>query len=121
MTGMTGFQLSSDIIGTPVYNSKSEELGSINQLVVDTKKGHLRFATVGIGGFLGMGETEVIVPWNAFEMRPGNKTDEFSYSLNVTREQLEKAPRFDRDKLDQFYTPEMSEPIFRHYSVTFTK
>ncbi len=118
---MTGFQLSSDIIGTPVYNTQSEELGAINHLVVDTKKGHVRFATVGIGGFLGMGETEVIVPWGAFQMRPSKKADECSYLLNVTREQLEKAPRFDRDKLDHFYTPEMSEPIFRHYNVTFTK
>ncbi len=118
---MTGFQLGSEIIGTPVYNPKAEELGAINQLLVDTKKGHVRFATVGIGGFLGLGETEVIVPWGAFQMRPGKKTDEFSYLLNVTREQLEKAPRFDRDKLDQFFAPEMSEPIFRHYNVTWAK
>lgn len=113
------FRLGSDITGTTVYNSKNEELGTINELIVDGTKGHLRFAVVGIGGFLGMGETDVIVPWLAFKQRHLKDNNEMTYLLNVTREQLEKAPRFDREKLDQFYPREMSEPIFRHYGVEY--
>lgn len=111
------FRLGSEITGTPVFNSKNEELGTINELIVDDAKGFVRFAVVGIGGFLGMGETDVIVPWLAFQHK--HDKGEMSYVLNVTREQLEKAPRFDREKLDQFYPREMSEPIFRHYGVAY--
>ncbi len=39
--------------------------------------------------------------------------------LNMTREQLEKAPRFTHEDFDQFYPREMSEPIFRHYGVEY--
>ncbi len=116
---MTGFRLGSEITGTTVHNTKSEELGTINELVVDAEKGNIRFAAVGIGEFLGMRETDVIVPWRAFQLRPSKNGGNISYVLNVTREQLEKAPRFDREKLDHFYPREMSEPIFRHYNVTW--
>ncbi|MEO6872985.1 MAG: PRC-barrel domain-containing protein [Chthoniobacterales bacterium] len=119
VTGTMDFRLGSDITGTTVYNSKNEELGTINELIVDGTKGHLRFAVLGIGGFLGMGETDVIVPWLAFKQRNLKDNNEMTYLLNVTREQLEKAPRFDREKLDQFYPREMSEPIFRHYGVEY--
>lgn len=100
------FRLGSDITGTTVCNSKNEEIGTINELIVDGTKGHLRFAVVGIGGFLGM-------------QRDLKGNNEMTYLLNVTREQLEKAPRFDREKLNQFYPREMSEPIFRHYGVEY--
>ena len=117
---MTGFRLGSDITGTIVLNTKSEELGTISELVVDAEKGNIRFAAVGIGGFLGLRETDVIVPWRAFQLRPSKNGDDISYVLNVTREQLEKAPRFDREKLEHFYPREMSEPIFRHYNITYS-
>ena len=109
-------------VTAPGYNddaSKNEELGTINELIVDGTKGHLRFAVVAIGGFLGMGEADVIVPWLALKQRHLQDHVEMTYLLNVTREQLEKAPRFDREKLDQFYPREMSEPIFRHYGVEY--
>ncbi len=118
VTGATGFRLGSDITGTTVFNPKLEEIGTINEFVVDETTGNVRFAVVGVGGFLGMGETDVIVPWLAFQFKHNNK-GEVTHMLNVTREQLEKAPRFDREKFEQFYPREMSEPIFRHYGLTY--
>ncbi len=118
-TGTTGFCLGSDITGSTVFNNKTEELGTINELIVDKTKGNVRFAVVGVGGFLGMGETDVMVPWTAFQCRPEQNGDGMTYLLNVTREQIEKAPRFDSDDFDQFYPREMSEPIFRHYGVEY--
>ena len=116
---MIGFRLGSELTGTTVHNREFESIGSINDLIVDAEKGSIRFAVVGVGGFLGMGETDVMVPWGAFRWQPNTDTNEEVFVLDVTREQLEKAPRFDRDKLDQFYTREMSEPVFRHYRVTY--
>lgn len=118
-TGTTGFFLGSDITGSTVFNKETEELGTINELIVDKTKGYVRFAVVGVGGFLGMGETDVIVPWTAFKWQPENNGDGMTYQLNVTREQLEKAPRFNHEDFDQFYPREMSEPIFRHYGVEY--
>ena len=118
-TGMSGFRLGSELTGMTVHNAQFESIGSINDLIVDGEKGNIRFAVVGVGGFLGMGETDVMVPWGAFRWQPNTETNEEVFVLDVSREQLEKAPRFDRDKLDQFYSREMSEPVFRHYRVTY--
>ncbi len=55
-----GFWLGSDITGSTVFNNETEELGTINELIVDRTKGNVRFAVVDVGGFLGLGETDVL-------------------------------------------------------------
>ena len=117
--GMNGFRLASELHETTIYNKENEEIGTINDLVVDGESGRVRFAVVGVGGFLGMGETNVMVPWNAFQLRPDREDADVHYTLDVTRDQLEKAPRFDRDRLHEFYSRDMSEPVFTHYRVAY--
>ncbi len=53
---------------------------------MDGTKRHLRFAVVGIGGFLGVGETDLIVPWLTFKQRHLKDNSEMISLLNVTRE-----------------------------------
>lgn len=116
----TGLRMSSDIVGRTVSNQQNENIGSINDLVIDSEKGMIRFAIVGIGGFLGMGETNVAVPWSAFHESDRDQFGEFpDFVVNSTRKQLENAPRFDRDKLDELHSREVAEPIFLHYQVRY--
>ncbi len=115
----TGLRMSSDITGSAVKNLQSENIGSIEDLVLDAESGRVRFAILGIGGFLGLGETHVAVPWSAFQRNQDVDADSVPYLLDSTREQLEKAPRFDRDKLGALYSRETSEPIFLHYRVVY--
>lgn len=55
------------LIGMKVENKAGEKLGSIEDLVLDAKTGTIRYAALARGGFLGIGEKLVAVPWNAFE------------------------------------------------------
>ncbi len=116
---MTGLRLASDVQDTTIYNKRDEEIGTINDLVFDGENGRVRFAVVSVGGFLGMGETNVMVPWNAFHRRPDREEADMHLTLDVTREQLEKAPRFDRDRLNDYHSREMSEPLYTHYRVSY--
>lgn len=116
---MTGLRVASDINDTTIYNENNEEIGTISDLVIDSENGRVRFAIVSVGGFLGIGETNVIVPWNAFQRRPDREDADVHYTLDVTREQLEKAPRFDRDRLNDYYSRAMSEPVYKHYRVSY--
>jgi sporulation protein YlmC with PRC-barrel domain len=52
----------SKIVGLSVYNDNNESLGSINDLLTD-KNGNIKAAVVGVGGFLGVGEHLVAVPF----------------------------------------------------------
>ena len=84
--------LASRLIGLDVHNLQNEEIGEIEDLIVDEGK-TIRGIVVDIGGFLGIGERRTIV-------EPGSivVTREAGGSLkavaNTTREDLKKAPEF---------------------------
>lgn len=50
----------SKVIGLYVYNDANERLGSINELLMDSS-GKVAKAVIGVGGFLGIGESDVAV------------------------------------------------------------
>ncbi|MCK1739061.1 PRC-barrel domain-containing protein [Bradyrhizobium sp. 138] len=52
----------SKMSGVKVYNEANENIGSINDLLMD-KNGNIKIAVIGVGGFLGMGEHLVAVPY----------------------------------------------------------
>jgi len=53
----------SKVVGLSVYNDNNESLGSINDLLTD-KSGNIKAVVVGVGGFLGVGEHLVAVPFD---------------------------------------------------------
>ena len=53
----------SKVVGLNVYNDKNESLGSINDLLTD-KTGNIKAVVIGVGGFLGVGEHLVAVPFD---------------------------------------------------------
>ena len=53
----------SKIVGLSVYNDNNESLGSINDLLTD-KNGNIKAVVIGVGGFLGVGEHLVAIPFD---------------------------------------------------------
>jgi sporulation protein YlmC with PRC-barrel domain len=53
----------SKVVGLSVYNSKDENIGAISDLLMD-KSGNIKAAVIGVGGFLGMGEHLVAIPFD---------------------------------------------------------
>jgi sporulation protein YlmC with PRC-barrel domain len=53
----------SKLVGVNVYNNNNENIGSINDLLTD-KSGAIKTVVIGVGGFLGMGEHLVAVPFD---------------------------------------------------------
>ncbi|MGF9759561.1 PRC-barrel domain-containing protein [Microvirga sp. 0TCS3.31] len=67
MTKMeTNQMMASDLIGTRVVGANNESIGDINDVIMD-RNGQIMAAVVGVGGFLGIGEKDVAVPFNALE------------------------------------------------------
>jgi len=58
--------MASKLIGTRVMGSNNESIGDVNDVIMDSK-GQAIAAIVGVGGFLGIGETNVAVPFAALE------------------------------------------------------
>lgn len=61
-TTASGEWRASKMSGLKVYNEANENIGSINDLLMD-KSGNIKIAVIGVGGFLGLGEHLVAVPY----------------------------------------------------------
>jgi sporulation protein YlmC with PRC-barrel domain len=53
----------SKLKGLNVYNDNNEKLGDITEILID-KSGKVAGVVIGVGGFLGMGEHDIMVEWS---------------------------------------------------------
>ena len=89
--------LASQFIGRTVYTSANENVGEINDLVMN-KELNTIVAVIGVGGFLGIGEKDVLVPIDQITISKDSANKPL-LTIASTREQLEAAPAFDRTAL----------------------
>lgn len=83
--------MASELIGSTVYGPAEENLGNINDLVADAD-GRVKAVVIGVGGFLGIGEKDVAVPFASVEMVRNNNAE--TLVLRQTRDELKNAPTF---------------------------
>lgn len=62
----TGQWRASKLIGVDVYSAQNEKVGDINEVLVDST-GAAQSVVIGVGGFLGIGEKNVAVPYGSLE------------------------------------------------------
>ena len=87
-----GESLARIFIGSVVHNNAGETVGDINDLVFD-RTGRISTIIIGVGGFLGMGEKNVGVPFGAITSKPG-KDGARMLVVALSKEALEVAPSF---------------------------
>ena len=81
------------LINDPVLNSDGEELGKIEDFMIDLETGCIVYAVLSFGGFLGMGDKLFAVPWVSLQV----DQEEECFRFDVDKETLEEAPGFDAD------------------------
>ena len=87
--GLRGALVSShDVNGTAVYSPQREHLGHIDHVMIDKTSGTIGYAVLAFGGFLGLGENHVPMPWKTLRY----DTDVGGYVTDLTPEQLRAAP-----------------------------
>jgi sporulation protein YlmC with PRC-barrel domain len=99
------------IIGSKVINLKGEALGKIENLVVDIDTGRIVYAVLESGGFLGIGDKLVPVPWASLAALPS----EGIFFLNQSKEQMEKAPAFDKKNVPNMGDTRWGTNVFKYY------
>jgi len=99
------------LTGNDVYNEMDEDLGDIKEIMIDMRSGRVAYAVLSFGGFLGMGEKLFAVPWNALKLDTVNHR----FTLNVTKESLENAPGFDKDRWPNMADPTWASQIHSYY------
>jgi len=76
--------------GTPVRRSDGRKVGAIQRLMIDKLSGNVAYAVLSFGGFFGIGQKHLPVPW------PRLKYDRTlgAYQLDLTDEEFRQAPSF---------------------------
>ncbi|MBO6783334.1 MAG: PRC-barrel domain-containing protein [Alphaproteobacteria bacterium] len=100
------------INGDKVVNPQGEDLGKIEDLMIDLESGTVRYAVMSFGGFLGMGDKLFAVPMDALHVKSGDE----AFVLNATEEKLKNAPGFDKDDWPNFADPAFDQRIRAHYA-----
>lgn len=95
MTGsMSHCLIASDRVeGTPVRRSTGEKIGTIQRLMIDKLSGNVAYAVLSFGGFLGMGQKHLPIPWARLKYDPARET----YLVDLSDEDLRYAPAFEED------------------------
>jgi sporulation protein YlmC with PRC-barrel domain len=115
-TNYPAFMAASEIKGTHVKNLQGQDLGEIEEVLVDPETGQVKFAVLEVGGFLGLGSTKVAVPWNAFQLtQEGNKP---KWVLDADKEKLKNAPKVEGKNYQRLYTKTEAEPTFIYWKIT---
>jgi sporulation protein YlmC with PRC-barrel domain len=89
--------LASDLTDLDVYGANNEKIGEIDDLVVNSD-GTVAAAVVEVGGFLGLGEKDVLVNFSALQMTMDGDKTRVSVP-EFTKETLTSAPDVDLDSV----------------------
>jgi sporulation protein YlmC with PRC-barrel domain len=81
------------IIGDKVRNGSGDDLGKIEDIMIDVASGKVSYAVLSFGGFLGIGDKYFAVPLEAMRI----DTEAKQFVLNESKERLKNAPGFDKD------------------------
>jgi len=101
----------SKLIGLKVHNNEKEDLGKIEDLVIDMRDGHVRYAVLSFGGFLGLGDKLFAIPMNSLKFNHDDK----HFVLNVNKERLENANGFNKDNWPDFADPTFLKSVDDYY------
>lgn len=88
----------SDVLGMAVKDTKGQQLGTVEDVVVGVKSGQIRYAALAFGGFLGIGDQLVAVPWESLKFQHNEQGDETYFLLDVDEKALGDFPRIESDK-----------------------
>ena len=87
-----------DVRGRTMLDRAGDEIGEVDDLLIDEQEAKVRFLQVASGGFLGIGEQHFLVPVDAI-----TSIDADHVQIDKTREHVAGAPKYQPDLVDDAY------------------
>lgn len=99
------------LTGDRVVNTRNDELGKIEEIMIDVPSGRAAYAVMSCCEMPGAGEKLFAIPWQALTLDPDNEC----FVLDIDREHLEKAPDFNQDHWPSMVDPQWALSIHKYY------
>lgn len=107
-------QKATDLIGKNVVNNSSENLGKLEDIVVDAANGRISYGVLSFGGFLGMGDKLFAIPWESLQL----PADAKNLVLNVDKDRFKTAEGFDKKNWPNFADEQWATKTYKYYEQT---
>jgi sporulation protein YlmC with PRC-barrel domain len=106
-------QKASRLMGTPVKNLQGEQLGKVENLMVDLSAGRIIAVIISTGGFLDLGDALSAVPPTALRFNSQHDT----LQLDASKEALAGSPHFKAGQWPDFSQPGYAGGVYYAYQV----
>lgn len=108
------YQKATDLMGKTVKNTADENLGKLEDIVVDANSGRILYGVLSFGGFMGMGDKLFAIPWQSLEFPDHAK----NFVLNVSKDRLKSAEGFDKGSWPNFADESWATKTYKYYEHT---
>ena len=101
----------STLAGDSVRNTAGEDLGKVDEIMIDIPSGRVAYAVLSFGGVLRMGNKLFAVPWSVLTLDEDKK----QFIMDVDKTRLENAPGFDKDNWPDMADPSWRGQVYNYY------
>ena len=103
----------STLTGNSVRSLDGEALGTIEEFMIDLGTGKIAYCVLSFGAAPGIGNKLFAIPFGAMTL----DTESHTFTLDVDRERLARAPGFDRDDWPDMTDDSWAKRVFGFYGV----
>ena len=94
-----------------VENAAQENLGTLHDIVLDVVSGKIVYGILSYGGFLGLGDRHLAIPWSRLAVDEVNQR----ILVNIERETLENSPEYDHENPPDISDPSWGSKVHDHF------
>jgi hypothetical protein len=102
------------LIGCHIRNCEREDLGTLEEILLESASGEARYAILAFGGVLGIGSKLFAVPWEGLDFDERKR----EFVLNVDRQLFEESPGIDPSHWPDMSDPDWRDAVYRFYGQT---
>jgi sporulation protein YlmC with PRC-barrel domain len=101
----------STLDGDKILCIEGEEVGKVKEIMLDVQSGMVAYVVMSSGGFLGIGDKLLAIPWSALTL----DTDRKCFLLDMPAERVKSAPGFDKDHWPLMADPAWATSLHEYY------
>ena len=97
--------------GNKVLSSDGDDVGKVKDIMLDVRSGRIAYAVLSSGGFLGIGDKLLAIPWHALTL----DTERKCFQLAMSSERIKNAPGVDKDHWPSMADQTWATSVHQYY------
>ncbi len=104
----------SDLIGMPAKTAQNEDVGDLDDMVIDTNQGRVAFGVFTVkSGFLGMGKEMALIPWTSIQVQPSSN----DLRVNADKQTIDAAA-FAANRFPDLQNKQYTQDLYKRFEAT---